>query len=750
MAVAVGFVLVAGLGWWLLGRGAPLVPPEPGGGAESALVRATPSPGSDPGKTPAGLRESRPGTPLEADPAGGPDRQSAADDPLDPSARSTLEVSGRVVDENARPVAGAEVRVVVARAASPPSLTSLEAPALPLALDDGARTLTESDGSFKLLAVREPALTGDATKTDASAATTTDAAGTTTTEASGTTSVESLLLVRRAGLAIAVLPCQPTDRRASRFDAGTLVMSPGSDARLRVLDENGAPVEGAVLQLPLAESRPFDPVAGRRALERRALLGTSDAEGRVRIDGFPAGAAELECLHRDFVPVTLAAIFMSGRTTDLGDLLLQRGDAISGAVTDRDGRPLAGAAVLLRVAELTGCAPDDDPVLSNLLIRSFVRGSHDVRTQTDERGRFHAGTLNHPSYAVFADAPGYEPVCADGVLAGTTDLQIVLEREALVVLSIVDRDTGLPLSDAHATAQRCRPATDGTTLNLGPYLPVLTGPAAAKAAANSANSGNSGSAGSAGNTRDGDGAGLIVVERPGAEGTSVTVRAAGHATAHVVLPGVAPPDRYAQTLALDRELEVRGRVIETSGQPIAGARVLLVPPDSGAAAQRAPRSAVTDAVGSFRVTGLFDGAWSAMASAGGWVDSPAQRVELDALRATAPLVFQMQRGGYLAGTVRSASGGTAAPGLRVRIVAPSGKPVSVPVGSSFGSDTASSIGVDAEGRWTCTRALAPGEYRVSLIRPASAGGAAAEQVLSTTTVQLVAGKTLSVPLTIDA
>jgi len=691
LPIAGALLVAAAAAWWALRSGSAdaglaRVPGDP---AQAVTIRPMPpAPRAAPGEPQPlgipGLGEA-PGT-----------SSSHELSPADPSVRFT----GLVLDTEGKPVAGADVlHHSLAEWTDLAALADLR----PEPAIDGtlARGTTGPDGRFDIAGRQHDAPIGGAAERAIPA---------------------SVLFIRHTGLATAVLPCSQPSGSPPRFDAGRIVLQRGAAVSARVLDEAGAPVAGASLALALPGDGPPESWPWRPVLLRQALVGTSGADGRVRVEGLPGGRADFDCIHPAFVPLARAVELVAGATADLGDLVLARGAAIAGTVTAPDGRPIAGASVLLRVAELAGTTPDEDPVLGNLLIRTFAREAHDVRTRTDERGAFRAGTLDHERYAVFADAAGCEPAAAPAVAAGTSDLRLVLSPEAVLVLTVVDAAGGGALPGASVTAQRCHAPIAGRAASYGPYLAVK--PVRSAAA---------------------DGGVVLSIERPGAEGTQVRASAPGHASASFVLPGVAPGAQLEQTVALQAEIALQGRVIEPSGQPIAQAKVVFVPVAPEADSPRATLSAVTDAAGTFRVVTAAAGAWQATVSAGGWADSESQRIEAGSGSSPPPLVFMLQRGAYLCGSVRTASGGTPPRGVRVRIISPSGAPVSVRVGTSFGSDTATSIAVDPAGRWTCSRVLTPGTYAVSVIRPAGSG-ASAEAVLVGTSVRLAGGDSLDVPL----
>ncbi len=119
-----------------------------------------------------------------------------------------------------------------------------------------------------------------------------------------------------------------------------IVLHPGAAATGLLVDEHGKPatVHGAVEVELVREANEADTeILGRTAV---------DADGRFRLSHLPAGAARLVIWRAGARPfVRLGAQIPAAGTADLGRLLLPAGETLTVRVTDPAGHPLAGAEV---------------------------------------------------------------------------------------------------------------------------------------------------------------------------------------------------------------------------------------------------------------------------------------------------------------------------------------------------------------------------------------------------------------------
>ena len=231
-----------------------------------------------------------------------------------------------------------------------------------------------------------------------------DRAGTSSAPArTAATEPESPALPQPAGGASA-----PESLGAAPAHPVQAIESPGGAPAViegRVIDRGGSAIAGATLQvLLLTGNAPF------RTREDAGLTGTSAGDGRFHLVGAPAGEAlALEVAHDDFAP-SLREPFTGapGHTTDLGDIVLEDGLALTGTVSGAAGEPLAGASVKLSdVATLSATGAVSKPLRT---------------VTTDERGGYALPHLALRQYAVEAEAEGH--------LRATTVLSLVLGAPA--------------------------------------------------------------------------------------------------------------------------------------------------------------------------------------------------------------------------------------------------------------------------------------------------------------------------------
>jgi protocatechuate 3,4-dioxygenase beta subunit len=213
---------------------------------------------------------------------------------LDPGAT----VEGTVVDEDARPVAGAHVEV--ASVAENPNVERFDF------LIGGRGLRADAKGEF---AIR------------------------------GLPSVESYVQARRYADA---------DQPEARTIVRPKLTPPASGLRL-VTTRLGR----VVLRLVKPDGEPYvGPIYVWTAQgERREGSGTRTEDGRVRFDSLRDGEYDLQVDVSGFAPVRRRVAARLRAVTDLGDVALDLGRTVAGRVTDLAGTPVAGASVSASGAE---------------------------------------------------------------------------------------------------------------------------------------------------------------------------------------------------------------------------------------------------------------------------------------------------------------------------------------------------------------------------------------------------------------
>lgn len=330
---------------------------------------------------------------------------------LDPGARRgptvllepALSAGGVVVDEGGKPVPGVEIR------ATPRFESGMRMLA---AGNSGGTARTSAAGRFRL-GLLAPGLGHD-------------------------------LRLTRKGFAPAEAEIPPLAHGRPVADL-RIVLRKGRTAHGRVLDQAEQPVAGAevVLSLSPAEGR-----MGRffRSLASGApgLEATTAADGRFEIRDLPAGTYELTARGRGYAPLTVPglAIPAGAGTTDLGTVLLVQGVAVEGLVVDPEGRPVPGAEITVSEA-------------GNLGMRALLRrqGNPEPPVLTGSDGSFRIEDRRPgETLGLGAWRAGYAAADVPGVqVPSERPVRIVLQPTAAVEGRVVDPD-GRPIAGATVVA----------------------------------------------------------------------------------------------------------------------------------------------------------------------------------------------------------------------------------------------------------------------------------------------------------
>ena len=135
----------------------------------------------------------------------------------------------------------------------------------------------------------------------------------------------------------------PASQLADSTAPVRLVLRRGTVAIGRVVSEEGLPVAGAQVSLT-PDGEEMLPT------QIKPFLATSDADGRFRLPGLSAGRFTLGAERPGFAAALVRDVLIPEQEpqVDLGEVRLQPGAAIEGIVTDPRGRPVERAWVMLR------------------------------------------------------------------------------------------------------------------------------------------------------------------------------------------------------------------------------------------------------------------------------------------------------------------------------------------------------------------------------------------------------------------
>jgi protocatechuate 3,4-dioxygenase beta subunit len=250
-----------------------------------------------------------------------------------------------------------------------------------------------------------------------------------------------------------------------RRDIGDIVLQPECTLVVRLVDPEGAPVEGAkVVISDLAEQGPGAPFEQtREALERSG--------GEYAVERLPPVGCSVEVSAAGWAPAWESVELPREEPVVIR---LDEGDSLSGIVRASTGEPIAGAHVIARD------------------YRTFP----DVECETDRSGRFQLRGLRAHLYEVEATAEGFHQTTRS--IGEGEEIEIWLVREAVVEGKVLAEEDESPIARAAISLKReeyihdpsevetddrgdfelrkVLPGTYEATIDHPDYLPVTEGP----------------------------------------------------------------------------------------------------------------------------------------------------------------------------------------------------------------------------------------------------------------------------------
>lgn len=348
---------------------------------------------------------------------------------------------------------------------------------------------------------------------------------------------------------------------AMKVETGTnhtvIMLGRGAAITGTLIDTQGVPVAGVPIQVERQEELLDMPamMAGFSGIANvlNQYLGdgprrvVSGADGRFQFFPLGAGRYKLTISEKGFLPLSRDTAVDWNETTDLGEVAVYRGKAISGIVRNLDGQPVQGAEVF---------AFKEGGNFMNMggQISDFVTGRKKVKSDRD--GFFFMGGLSAGKYTLTATLKGHASDSARAVETGADDVEFALAPGIFFTGRVISAESSEPIAGALVSVGGARARTDKD----GRFEVDVV----------------------AGGPDFGGGMGMFMMAGPmgrrGAqERTSVTLEASrkGYLTEEATLELDALPTDFE--LALPTAPVIRGIVRTPDGEPAPGALVRLTP-----------------------------------------------------------------------------------------------------------------------------------------------------------------------------
>lgn len=337
------------------------------------------------------------------------------------------------------------------------------------------------------------------------------------------------------------------DFSGGSIDLGTIVLELGGGVSGYVRTREGElPVEGAEVTVVNLESSVHSAggaivITGGSSLqkERRAF---TDGNGYFHVRGVEEGVCRILVSHDAHPSHKGTEVTVEkGRLSEGWSILLDRGFAVCGRVTDGEGNPVEGV-------HLTARSSGGRKVF---LIEPGMRFQRSRQSRTDETGSFRIEGLDRGVYDVTASGGIWFPETRTGVETGEEGVDFVLRKGGVVHGRVTDSKTGDPVAgfDIDVTQARFGNAFNGT---------VYKGREAADRIGDST-----------------EPQGTYLVEGVGNDGITLNFSAEGYAATRVKGITTVPGEKRQVDAAVKPEARITGVVLSPSGDPVPQATVLL-------------------------------------------------------------------------------------------------------------------------------------------------------------------------------
>lgn len=244
-----------------------------------------------------------------------------------------------------------------------------------------------------------------------------------------------------------VLASKPLSRpEGGTLDVGDLVCEIGGTLVGRVVDDTGNGIAGAEVRAWTVDK----PAAGGAGMillgdggAESARTAKTDAAGSFQISGLKSGEVAFSASAEGYTRESKKGVSLKkGETTPEMKLALSSGLTIEGVIVDRAGRALAGAKVNIMETIVD---------LSEGGFSSELQKSREI--VADGNGNFRIAGLKTANYHVLGSADGYLSTTEESVPAGTRDLRVELDKAGMLHGYVRNSTNGSPVSDFQVTVR---------------------------------------------------------------------------------------------------------------------------------------------------------------------------------------------------------------------------------------------------------------------------------------------------------
>ncbi len=362
------------------------------------------------------------------------------------------------------------------------------------------------------------------------------------------------LAVSAAGFAALRVPGIKVAPQAGEVDLGTVLLEPGVAIEGIVVDPRGEPIAEAEVSVLAGENwvRSFN-----RTQAEKPNKVVTDSSGFFSLHDLRSGSKVQFHVTRDgFLAQTVEHV--EAPSVEPVKVTLEPAWSLAGKVLDTDGRPISGAQVM--------ASKSAAGLMANAQGRSTI---------TDEEGHFELDRLAPGRLNLKAWAKGYLPTLKPALELGPQhqpeEVELTLQRGAVIAGKVLS-DNAEPVAGAMVSLARDRQISDPLS---------WTG----------------------GSTTSTDDDGKYRLE--GVPLGLVSVEAHDHRNARVVKDLQVEAGENTLDLVFEPGFEISGRVVDSSGQPVADARVSTRP--SGLMGRTSSDFSAAD--GSFTLSGLPNGSY---------------------------------------------------------------------------------------------------------------------------------------------